>query len=29
MIIDRILDRKDGHPYRAVEFYNDVFDYGK
>ena len=29
MIIDRILDRKDGHPYRAKEFYNDVFNYGE
>ena len=29
MIIDLILDRKDGYPYKAKEFYNDVFNYGE
>ena len=28
MIIDRILDRKDGEPYDAREFYNDMMLYG-
>ncbi len=27
MIIDLILDRKDGCPYNAHEFYNDIRDY--
>ena len=27
MIIDLILDRKDGYPYNAHEFYNDIRDY--
>ena len=29
MIIDLILDRKDGAPYDAREFYNAVMEYGK
>ena len=29
MIVDLILDRKDGYPYKAKEFYNDVFNYGE
>lgn len=28
MIIDLILDRKDGEPYDAKHFYNEVMDYG-
>lgn len=27
MIIDLILDRKDGYPYDAHEFYNEIRDY--
>ena len=27
MIVDLILDRKDGHPYRAKEFYDNVMAY--
>lgn len=27
MIIDLILDRKDGYPYDAYEFYNEIRDY--
>lgn len=29
MIIDLILDRKDGVRYNAREFYNDVMEYGE
>lgn len=29
MIIDLILDRKDGVPYDAREFYNSVMEYGR
>lgn len=29
MIIDLILDRKDGQPYNAREFYNDVMQYAE
>ena len=29
MIIDLILDRKNGIPYIAREFYNNVMQYGK
>lgn len=29
MIIDLILDRKDGVPYSPEQFYRDVFDYGE
>lgn len=29
MIIDLILDRKDGEEYTAEQFYRDVFDYGE
>lgn len=28
MIIDLILDRKDGKPYNAKDFYNRLGDYG-
>lgn len=28
MIIDLILDRKDGYKYNPKEFYNEVMDYG-
>ena len=28
MIIDRILDRKDGEAYSPKQFYNDCMDYG-
>ena len=27
MIIDSILDRRNGYPYNAHEFYNDIRDY--
>ena len=27
MLIDLILDRKDGQPYNARQFYNEVSDY--
>ena len=27
MIVDLILDRKDGYPYDAHEFYNEIRDY--
>lgn len=27
MIIDRILDRYDGHFYKSQEFYRDMLDY--
>lgn len=27
MIIDLILDRRNGYPYNAHEFYNDIRDY--
>ena len=27
MIIDKILDRKDGEPYSALSFYNDMVAY--
>lgn len=29
MIIDLILDRKDGDPYNPKTFYNDVMEYNK
>lgn len=29
MIIDLILDRKDGIPYNAKKFYNDCMEYGE
>jgi hypothetical protein len=29
MVIDLILDRKDGKPYKASEFYRDVAVYGE
>lgn len=29
MIIDLILDRKDGENYTPKQFYNDVMNYGK
>ena len=29
MIIDKILDRKDGEIYNAKKFYNDVAGYGE
>lgn len=29
MIIDKILDRKDGDPYTPKQFYNDVVQYGE
>ena len=29
MIIDCILDRKDGVPYRPEKFYRDIFGYGE
>jgi hypothetical protein len=28
MVIDKILDRKDGDEYNSKQFYNDVSDYG-
>jgi len=29
MIIDLILDRKDGKPYNAKSFYNSIIDYSQ
>lgn len=29
MIIDKILDRKDGVPYKPDRFYRDILPYGK
>lgn len=29
MIVDLILDRKDGEEYTPEQFYRDVFDYGE
>ena len=29
MVIDLILDRKDGQPYNARKFYNNVCEYGE
>lgn len=28
MVIDKILDRKDGIPYNAKQFYNEMMNYG-
>jgi hypothetical protein len=28
MIIDKILDRKDGEPYKPESFYRGILDYG-